>query len=272
MAWVLVFFQKRFQFQPIYAWKRHFYSTVGLYTYLPNREPCRNRKSAIECHQAQDGEEKKAIVKASQQRAIANGFHTPFCHIGSMHSTHTHTHPYVFSKNSLSYLHWIDLTLFANSHTQAHAERDTIVPYIHIMSFSHSRQTPLCFLCVPLLVPAPHLSLPNRIRPQKICLLHSHRMPFRILFSPYKYLSIHVVQRLHTYIHVVLVITNFHHNSPSLSLSLPLFSSDSFGSLCWPTSKTYLLSQDCLHKFPHFAYRYKLKWLLCLEQEAEIHK
>lgn len=61
--------------------------------------------------------------------------------------------------------------------------------------------------------------------------------------------------------------------SLSLSLYFPIFSnlfishSTQFRSTVvgWmpKTSKTYLLSQYCLHKFPHFTYQYKLKWF-CL--------
>ena len=94
------------------------------FVYLPNREPYRSRKSAIEipCHQAQDGEEKKASVKASQQRAIANGFHTSFCHIGSMHSTHTHTPLCLQQKfiviSSLNRLNVICQSTYIHRHTQ----------------------------------------------------------------------------------------------------------------------------------------------------------
>lgn len=103
------------------------------------------------------------------------------------------THRYVFSKNSLSYLHWIDLTLFANPDIYKHIHSSRT---IHMMSFSHSRQTP----CVYFLYISPRIVLhfAPHAWPQKICLLHSYRMPFRILFSSYTFLSIHVCAMLHT--------------------------------------------------------------------------
>lgn len=174
MAWALVFFsQNRFHIQPIYA--KNTLICICTCLYLPYIQREWNWdifKNWILCTLLRVWVSGKHIQKHHSKSSNCKWI---FIRLFVISVLCSHTHRYVFSTKFI--------VISSLNRLNAICQSKYLLEFIRIHLCFYILAQNICSFLYIFLHPA---------WPQKICLLHSYRMPFWILFSPsYKYLSIH---------------------------------------------------------------------------------